>query len=49
MTFRSGLIDEDGRFSQRKKKEQKERNVFGREKPVETAAVEEIDEGGLRQ
>jgi hypothetical protein len=34
-------------FLQRKKKEQKERKLR-KGKPVETAAVEEIDQGGLR-
>jgi hypothetical protein len=36
-------------LSKRKKKEQKERNGFGRGKPVETAAAMEIKKGGLRR
>jgi len=36
------------RFPQRKNKKQKERNK-GPGRPVETAAAEEIDKGGLRQ
>jgi hypothetical protein len=44
LSGRTGFSQRKNDFHKRKKKEQKERNVFGRGKPVETAAVEEIDQ-----
>jgi hypothetical protein len=45
----ASILERESKLSQRKKKEQKERNDFAGGSLWKTAAPEEIDEGGLRQ